>query len=67
MDVNFKVGDTVRLKSGGSLMTVEGFNDEAKEFVICVWFEGKKAQREVFNKAVLKHSENVIGVSAIRR
>lgn len=67
MDVNFKVGDTVRLKSGGSLMTVEGFNDDAKEFAICVWFEAKKAQREVFNKAVLKHSENVTAVSLMRR
>ncbi len=66
MDENFKVGDTVRLKSGGSLMTVEGFNDDAQEFAVCVWFEGKKAQREVFNKAVLQHSKNVVGVSVVR-
>ena len=66
MDANFKVGDTVRLKSGGSLMTVESFNDEAQKFVVCVWFEEKKAQREVFNEAVLNHSKNVVAVSLSR-
>jgi uncharacterized protein YodC (DUF2158 family) len=63
VNATLKVGDTVRLKSGGALMTVEGFNDDAEEFVVCVWFEGKKAQREVFKKAVLALSKNVTAVS----
>ncbi len=66
MESPFKIGDTVRLKSGGALMTVEGFNDDAEEFVVCVWFEKNKAQREVFKKAVLQPSKNVIGVSVSR-
>jgi uncharacterized protein YodC (DUF2158 family) len=46
-NLEFNVGDVVRLKSGGPEMTIEGIgkhglgavHDNAK----CVWFEGKKA------------------------
>ena len=33
----FCVGDTVRLISGGPLMTVNEYNDE-KDLVDCIWF-----------------------------
>jgi|DEB19_MinimDraft_2_1074335.scaffolds.fasta_scaffold193577_1 uncharacterized protein YodC (DUF2158 family) len=33
----FSVGDTVRLISGGPLMTVNEYNDE-KDLVDCIWF-----------------------------
>jgi uncharacterized protein YodC (DUF2158 family) len=33
----FEVGDTVRLLSGGPLMTVNEYNQE-KELVECIWF-----------------------------
>jgi len=41
---NFKPGATVRLKSGGPLMTVEhlGNNEAGEERVWCRWFDDKK-------------------------
>ena len=46
-----QVGDVVQLKSGGTRMTVEAINGDD---VTCVWFEGKKAQRNIFAVGVLK-------------
>ena len=60
-----KVGDVVKLKSGGPAMTIEeigdyspfgvGGHDQAK----CVWFEGTKHihKTAVFEFATLKKSE----------
>lgn len=52
----FKVGDTVRMKSGGPLMTVSNINDGA---VYCEWFgaDGKVA-RDSFRPEQLKPSDN---------
>jgi len=45
---NFKAGDTVKLKSGGPLMTVEGTGKygmaATEDTVKCVWFETTKGQ-----------------------
>ena len=45
----FKLGDTVRLKSGGPLMTIEGVGQygfgETENTVKCVWFESNKGQQ----------------------
>ena len=38
----FKPGDTVRLKSGGPLMTVKTILEPSKE-VLCDWFDEKDA------------------------
>ena len=46
----FPVGTTVRLKSGGPLMTVDRIGDCTVE---CVWFRGKEALRESFAVAAL--------------
>lgn len=47
---SFPVGTTVRLNSGGPLMTVDRIGDCTVE---CVWFRGKEALRESFAVAAL--------------
>jgi len=37
MTKEFEIGDTVRLISGGPLMTVNEYNEE-KDLVDCIWF-----------------------------
>ena len=48
-----KIGDTVRLKSGGTTMSVDAFGKGDR--VVCVWFEhrGDKVHRASFAKAAL--------------
>ena len=41
----FKVGDQVKLNSGGPVLTVE--KAEAGK-VVCQWFDGKKARKAEF-------------------
>lgn len=47
--MDFKVGDTVMLKSGGEVMTVEAVSEK----IDCVWFNGKKVERSRFDPATL--------------
>lgn len=47
----FSVGDRVRLKSDGPIMTVEKVRGDT---VTCVWFDGKKAQDRKFPAATLE-------------
>ena len=54
MSENFKVGDTVRMRSGGPRMTVTavgGDNDVPK--VTCVWFDGMKQMEATFPSAAV--------------
>ncbi len=51
MSESFSVGDVVQLKSGGEPMTIE---EVAGKDISCVWFEGKKHQRQTFVAATLK-------------
>jgi len=46
----FKVGDVVRLKAGGTLMTVSKFfkSPEGREMVQCTWFDRPKEHRAAF-------------------
>lgn len=53
--MEFKVGDTVLLKSGGEVMTVEGV---AEDLIGCVWFNGEKVERSSFDPATLKPYED---------
>jgi uncharacterized protein YodC (DUF2158 family) len=53
----FKVGDTVRLKSGGPLMTVEKVGSMyagGDVRVYCVWFEKNAQQRGNFPPEALE-------------
>jgi uncharacterized protein YodC (DUF2158 family) len=38
--MKFKVGDTVQLKSGGPVMTVDSVHSEKDKSVLCIWFVG---------------------------
>ena len=49
MGNEFKAGDTVRLKSGGPLMTVESVGDHyGTTKVWCSWFQGTKLENGTF-------------------
>jgi uncharacterized protein YodC (DUF2158 family) len=60
----FKVGDTVRLKSGGPLMTVHRLVKmrEGPDNIETVWFEGKKKETDIFKSETLTHDSGMPGV-----
>lgn len=66
MAETFVVGDTVQLKSGGPIMTVEDLDENS---VDCVWFNGKTEKRNNFITATLKkvNASASIGVVGIHR
>jgi len=47
----FAVGDTVQLKSGGDVMTVEKIEVDN---VFCVWSQDKKVERDKFVAVTLE-------------
>jgi uncharacterized protein YodC (DUF2158 family) len=51
-----KAGDTVELKSGGPMMTVEVVFDDGE--VKCVWFAGEKQQTHIFADSSLVKSQD---------
>jgi len=53
-ETTFQIGDTVRLKSGGPLMTYEGAGGLSG--VICSWFDGGKLNRQGFTLATLERA-----------
>lgn len=52
----FSVGDTVMLKSGGPMMTVEKVRGDT---VTCVWFDGKKAHDRKFLMSMLEPEDSI--------
>lgn len=52
-----KIGDQVRLRSGGPLMTVGSFSTDC---VSCQWFERKELRSGVFSPESLKMDNAVI-------
>ncbi len=46
-----KIGDTVRLKSGGPQMTVNSIEDNV---IKCQWFDGNNLKEGVFHKDQLE-------------
>ena len=58
MENLFEIGDTVRLFSGGPLMTVN-FYDAATGAVECIWFNALDDKAEsTFKAEVLMHDED---------
>lgn len=54
-DETIQVGDTVKLKSGGPVMTVESVeNYGGHPYAHCSWFDGAKRCAEQFNTLALK-------------
>ena len=53
MAEKFKVGDVVRLKSGGPNMTVLA-NEEDIDFIICQWFDGEELKDGNFSPESLE-------------
>lgn len=45
---SFKVGDIVKLKSGGPEMTVRQVPDDPTKAYVCQWFAGKKLEQGSF-------------------
>jgi len=51
---NFQIGDTVRLKSGGPLMTIQSIGDFSLSGgpnlgLLCIWFDGSQRFEKVFH------------------
>lgn len=55
----FKIGDTVKLKSGGEVMTVEAV---AQDAISCVWFNSKKIERSSFTPETLQKYEESFSI-----
>ncbi len=53
MAEKFKVGDTVRLKSGGPSMTVAA-HEEDIDLIICQWFDGEELKEGQFSPESLE-------------
>jgi uncharacterized protein YodC (DUF2158 family) len=61
MAEEIKKGDTVRLKSGGPIMTIMDIGDYGHsgtdDRALCVWFDGKNPTEKVFDLATLVRDE----------
>ena len=60
---NIAAGDTVKLKSGGEVMTVEGVDDGT---AFCVWHDGKKPMRENYSVVALEKYDTKADAAAFR-
>jgi uncharacterized protein YodC (DUF2158 family) len=66
MSKKFSTGDTVTLKSGGQLMTVNGYKrllnpdgsyEESNEDVVCVWFNKNEQKSAIYHQDALIKEE----------
>ena len=65
METDFRIGDVVQLRSGGTRMTIEHIDGDQ---VACTWFEGKKLERATFVAgALMKYVPMQVGVIRTRR
>lgn len=59
--MQFKVGHTVRLKSGGPLMTADALAAGGKAW-ICIWFDGTERKSGTFHTESLVHDDGQLQV-----
>jgi uncharacterized protein YodC (DUF2158 family) len=50
----FSTGDSIALKSGGPVMTVDSYASESSDKLWAQWFSGKKLERGLFPEGSLK-------------
>ncbi|TNC62072.1 DUF2158 domain-containing protein [Rubellimicrobium roseum] len=55
-DHGIELGDSVRLKSGGPLMTYEGESHSTGD-AICTWFDGTQRCQETFNHRAIEKAD----------
>lgn len=55
MNQVYKVGDLVRLKSGGSIMVIQAMRGEGDNHAECVWHEGTAPHAAIYSLSVLTH------------
>jgi uncharacterized protein YodC (DUF2158 family) len=71
MEHEFKVGETVQLKSGGPVMTIEEIRQYeatgagAKEKAKCVWFSRAELKERLFELGTLKAAATELDVHAL--
>ena len=53
---DLKVGDVVRLKSGGPKMTVEDIREGGD--IYCCWFDDNAKKGDIFKREILKKTED---------
>lgn len=53
-NIQFKVGEVVKLKSGGPDMTVRSPPDLHRDYYVCQWFAGKKLEQGNFPQDALE-------------
>jgi uncharacterized protein YodC (DUF2158 family) len=56
----FQVGDIVRLKSGGPLMTIEAIQDDEDNAILCVWFCENEKKADSFIPETLIKDEGLL-------
>lgn len=54
MFYNFSIGDTVQLKSGGPVMTIESFKLPDESVAVCTWFKDKERKVDNFPIEILR-------------
>jgi uncharacterized protein YodC (DUF2158 family) len=59
----FQIGDTVQLKSGGPLMTVDNIDagEGSQVMISCVWFEKTERKEGQFKAPTLEAATKTIG------
>ena len=68
MSDEFKIGDVVKLKSGGPKMTVEDISDvRSVKVILCSWFDKSNRFNDEFDQRLLEHFKHAVGSIGVFR